>query len=166
MSEKNTHNEMTANDVNVVTTSIGPNQFEIVATATFSSNPSEIWALLWDWEQLLAVGLPGMTDNFQWLSGGPDEIPSTFQFEIGGVTIKEEIYERTMEHRYYLRYRTLEPALGILDYEAVIELDPIDEKHTAFSATREVKLEPGVEPEMLAEIVQSETQNLKEYFTG
>ncbi|GAH00596.1 unnamed protein product, partial [marine sediment metagenome] len=130
MSEKDTHNEMTANDVNVVTTSIGPNQFKIVATATFNSNPSEIWALLWDWEQLLAVGLPGMTDNFQWLSGGPDEIPSTFQFEIGGVTIKEEIYERTMEHRYCLRYRTLEPALGILDYEAVIELDPIDEIHT------------------------------------
>jgi len=159
------NNEATANNsVNVATTSMGPNQFKIVATATFNCKPSRIWALLWDWEQLLAVGLPGMTDNFQWLNGGPDEIPSTFQFEVGGTVIKEEIYERTTEDRHCLRYRTMEPALGVLDYDAILVLHPIDERHTAFSATREVTFEPGVEPDMLVEMVQSETKHLQDYF--
>jgi len=159
------NNETTPNnDVNVVTKSTGPNQFTILATANFNCEPKKIWKLLWDWEQLLTVGLPGMTENFQWLNGSPEQIPSSFQFELGGVVIKEEIYERTTQDSHYLRYRTLEPSLGVLDYDAILELHPIDEKHTAFSATREVTFEPGVEPEMLVELVRSETKNLQDYF--
>ena len=152
------------NNVNVVTTSTGPDQFTIVATATFNCEPTKVWKLLWDWEQLLAVGLSGMTDNFQWLNGGPEQIPSSFQFEVGGVVIKEEIYERTIQGRHCLRYRTLEPALGVLDYDAILELHPIDDIQTAFSATRDVTFESGVAPEMLVRMVRSETKNLQDYF--
>jgi hypothetical protein len=133
-------------DVKVVTTVTGPDQYRIVATATFDCAPLEVWALLWDWEQLRAVGLPGLTSNFQWLNGGPDEVPSTFQFEMAGITIKEEIYERTAEEntdRYRLRYRTLEPALGVLEYDAALELQRLAGTRTAFSATREVRLALG-----------------------
>ena len=112
----------------------------------------------------MAVGLPGMTDNFQWLNGGPEQIPSSFQFEVGGVVIKEEIYERTIQGRHCLRYRTLEPALGVLDYDAILELHPIDDIQTAFSATRDVTFESGVAPEMLVGMVRSETKNLQDYF--
>ena len=81
-------------DVKVVTKNIGPERYRIVATATFDSAPADVWALMWDWEHLLAVGLPGLTSDFRWLSGGPEEVPSTFQFQMAGATIKEEIYER------------------------------------------------------------------------
>ena len=153
--------------VKVVTTVIGPDQYRIVATATFEGAPAEVWALLSNWESLLAVGLPGLTSDFTWLSGGPDQVPSTFQFVVAGSILKEEVYERTAEEgagRYRLHYRLLEPALGVLEYDAVLELQRIPGAHTAFSATREVRLAPGAAPGMLAGMVASETQCLKEYF--
>jgi hypothetical protein len=156
-------------DVKVVTTVIGPDQYRIIATATFESAPAEVWALLWDWEGLVAVGLPGLTSDFTWLSGGPDQVPSTFQFVVAGSILKEEIYERTAEEaagRYRLRYRALEPALGVVEYDAVLELQRIPGTHTAFTATREVRLMPGTAPDMLAGMVESETQCLKEYFAA
>jgi hypothetical protein len=55
-------------DVNVVTTVIGRDQYRIVATATFETTPAEVWALLWNWERLVAVGLPGLTSDFDWLT--------------------------------------------------------------------------------------------------
>ena len=156
-------------DVRVVTTVTGVDKYRIVATARFDSAPVEVWALLWDWERLVAVGLPGLTSDFKWLSGGPDEVPSTFQFEVAGATLKEEIYERTeaaANGRYILRYRALEPALGVLEYDAVLELQRIAEVRTAFSATREVRLASGTAPDMLAGMVESETKCLKEHFVG
>jgi hypothetical protein len=129
---------------------------------------ADVWALLWDWERFIAVGLPGMTSDFEWLSGGPDEVPSTFQFALAGAVVKEEIYERSAEDggRYRLRYRTLEPALGVLEYDAVLELRGTAETHTRFSATRDVRLAPGRTADMLAGMIESETQLLREYFAG
>jgi hypothetical protein len=154
-------------DVKVVTTSIGPDQFRIVATATFESAPSDVWALLWDWERLVGVGLPGLTSDFKWLTGGPDAVPSRFQFVVAGALLTEEIYERTVEEgagRYRLRYRALEPALGVLEYDSVLDLERIAETRTAFAATREVRLASGTAPDMLVGMVESETQRLREHF--
>ena len=154
-------------DVKVVTTVTGPDRYRIVATATFESAPVEVWALLWNWERLVAIGLPGLTSDFKWLSGGPDEVPSTLQFILAGAILKEEIYDRTAEEgagQYRLRYRALEPALGVLEYDAVLKLQRIAGGGTAFSATREVRLAPGTGADMLAGMVHSETQCLKEHF--
>jgi hypothetical protein len=153
-------------EVEVSTTEIGTDKYQIVATATFESNPEEIWKLLGDWEQFLAIGLPGITSDFQWLSGGPDQVPSTFQFEMAGTVIREEIYEIIKSDRHRLRYRTLEPALGVLDYDAILDLDPISGFQTNFTAAREVQFEPGFDPGILAGMVHSETQYLKDYFAG
>ncbi|MEZ5417500.1 MAG: SRPBCC family protein [Vicinamibacterales bacterium] len=152
--------------VDVVTTSSGANQYRIVASATFDTEPAGVWELLWDWERFLAVGLPGQTSAFKWLSGGPDKVPSTFEFVVAGVTVREEIYERVegTAGRYRLRYKTLEPALGILEYDAVLELQGLAEGQTSFSATRDVRLAAGSTPDMLAGMVESETQCLKEHF--
>lgn len=155
--------------VEVVTMVTDPDQYEIVATATFACGPAEVWALLGDWERLIAVGLPGMTSDFEWLSGGPDQAPATFQFVLADALIKEEIYERSADEeagRYRLRYRVLEPALGVLEYDAVVELRRVAEERTAFTATRAIRLEPGTPPDMLAGMVESETQRLMEHFAG
>lgn len=153
--------------VEVLTTAVGPERYRISATATVGCPPTEVWALMWDWERLLEVGMPGMARDFEWLSGSPDEVPSTFQFEVAGALVKEEIYERREDAssgRYILRYRTLEPALGILEYDAVLELARADDGRTDYSAVREVRLAPEATPDMLAEMVESETRVLVEHF--
>jgi Polyketide cyclase / dehydrase and lipid transport len=142
-------------------------KYRITAAAEFNAAAGKVWELLSNWERLVAVGLPGMTSEFEWLSGGPGHVPSTFQFAIAGATLKEEIYERTTDEggdRYLVRYRALEPALGVVEYDAVLELRRLTPERTAFEAVREVRLEPGTTPEMLAEMVRSETQCLKEHF--
>ena len=58
-----------ARDVKVVTTVIGPDQYRIVATATFESAPPEVG-------RFCGTGRPrrrgpaGLTSDFTWLSGG------------------------------------------------------------------------------------------------
>lgn len=94
-------------------------------------------------------------------------MPSTFQFVVAGSILKEEIYERTAQQpagRYHLRYRALEPALGVVEYDAVLELQRVADTRTAFSAARDVRLAPGIAPDMLAAMVESETQRLWEHF--
>lgn len=151
--------------VEVTTTATGPDRYAIVATATLDCAPADAWDLLGDWERLVAVGLPGMTSGFTWLSGGPKIAPSTFQFDVGGAALKEEIYELAeQDGRYRLRYRALEPALGVLEYDAILELESAGEARTAFSAERRVRLEPGTPPEMLAGMVEAEMKALVLHF--
>lgn len=154
-------------DVTVVTTVTGPDRYRIVATATFESAPDEVWALLRDWERLVAVGLPELASDFEWLTGGRDEVPSTLQFVLAGAVLKEEIYERRADQdagRYRVRYRALEPALGVLEYDAVLELQRIAATRTAFSATRDVRLAAGTAPDMLAGLFEAETTRFRAYF--
>lgn len=151
--------------VQVVRRNTGPDRYKITATAEFEASPAASWELLWDWERFVEVGLPGMTSDFTWLSGGPDDVPSTFQFEIAGALLKEEIYERThTEREYLLRYRALEPALGVEEYDAVLRLMQAADGCTAFEAIRDVRLQAGTSPDMLSELVRLETQCLVDHF--
>lgn len=150
-----------------VVTDRGSDRYEIVATELFDCAPSELWELLCDWERLVAVGLPGMTSDFRWLSGGPREAPSTFEFTVAGAVLKEEIYELTADEesdRYRLRYRALEPALGVLEYDAVLDVEPTAGGTTVLEAARAVRLEPGSVPDMLAGMVDGEMQSLRDHF--
>ena len=145
----------------------GEDRYEIVATERFACTPSELWELLCDWERLVAVGLPGMTSDFRWLSGGPHQSPSTFEFAVAGTVLKEEIYELTADEQadqYRLRYRALEPALGVLEYDAVLDVTPTAEGATALEAVRIVRLERGSAPDALAGMVDGEMQSLKDHF--
>lgn len=147
----------------------GEDRYEIVATEQFDCTPGQLWELLCDWERLVAVGLPGMTSDFRWLSGGPRESPSTFEFSVAGVVLKEELYELTADEesdRYRLRYRALEPALGVLEYDAVLDVGPSSEGTTVLKAVRAVRLEPGSAPDMLAGMVDGEMQSLKDHFAS
>ncbi len=154
-------------NVQVLTENTGADCYRIIATAEFDVAAVKPWELLWDWEQFVEVGLPGMTSNFTWLSGSPAEVPSKFQFEIAGALLKEEIYERiNTDGEYLLRYRALEPALGVEEYDAVLRLQQITENRTAFEAIREVRLESGASPDMLSELVRSETQCLVDHFSS
>lgn len=158
-----------ANEVELVVETAGNDRYKITAKVQLGSQASSVWPLLLNWERFIEVGLPGMTSNFQWLSGGPDVVPSSFQFDMAGATLKEEIYEQQVDPeqgRYLLRYRTTEPALGVVEYDASLVLQQLPGTGTAFEATREVRLESGATPDMLATVVKAETECLKEYFAG
>jgi hypothetical protein len=149
--------------VEVTVTEVGPNQYVIVATATFDHSIGKVWATLHNFEKLAEIGLPGVAADFQWLNGGsPGQIPSTFQFAVGDTIILEEVYARDKDD-YTMRYHLLEPALGIVSYDALFELAPISNEQTAYSITREVTLEPGV-IDGLAGLIAVETQNMQDHF--
>lgn len=154
-------------EIQIVTTETGPDEFEIVATATIESRAADVWTLLQDWERFLAVGLPGLATDFEWLSGGPGRVPSTFQFAIEDTLIREEIYESSAdeeEGKYSLRYRVLEPVLGILEYDAVFELQRISGARTRFHAVRDVRFESGEGPDGLTSMIEAETRAVREHF--
>jgi hypothetical protein len=149
--------------VQVVVKQIGPNQHSIVATTTLDQPVGRIWAVFCDFEKLVATALPGVASDFQWLMGGsPDRVPSRLQFVASGVNIVEEIYRRD-DAEYVLRYRVLEPALGILEYDSVLQLTPISDEQTIYTSTRTATLEPGA-VDGLAGLIALETQNLKSHF--
>jgi len=154
-------------NVGVETKILGDDRYRIAVAAELESPIAAVWKLLSDWQQFVAVGLPGMTTGFEWLQGGPEDVPSRFQFVIAGATLQEEIYDRTMDpngDRCWLRYRALEPVLGVVEYDAILELRRLADERTGFEAVRNVRLESGGSPEMLAEMIRSETQCLKDHF--
>lgn len=154
-------------DNEVVATVTGPDQYQIADTTHLDCAPAELWKLLCNWERLVGVTLQGLRSDFRWHTGGPGEAPSTFQFAVEGVVLQEEVYELTAEEesgRYRLRYRALEPALGVLDYDAVLDLEPTPGGGTSLCAQRTVRLEAGTSPEMLVGMVKGEMQSLREHF--
>jgi hypothetical protein len=142
---------------------LGPNQYRIVSRATFDQPVTKIWPVFRNFEKLVNVGLPGLTSDFEWLNGGtPDRVPSQFRFVSGGAYVVEEVYHRS-DDEHVLRYRVLEPVLGILELDSELRLTPISDAQTAYTATRKITLEPGT-IDGLGALVSLETQNMKNYF--
>ncbi|MEZ4425871.1 MAG: hypothetical protein R3E98_20920 [Gemmatimonadota bacterium] len=159
------HEESAPPSVNAM----GEDRYEIAAVERFDCTPEELWTLLCDWERFVEVGLPGMTSAFRWLSGGPRHAPSRFEFTIAGAVLKEEIYELSADlpgQRYRARYRALEPALGVLEYDAVLDARPGDGPGTVLETVREVRLMPGSPPDLLVGMIAGEMQSLKAHFAG
>ena len=104
--------------VEVRITEIKPNQFTIVATATFDQPVAKVWSVFRNFEKLVDLALPGLATDFEWLDGGsPGRVPSQFRFVANGETLIEEIYHHS-DDEYVLRYLMLEPALGIESFAA------------------------------------------------
>lgn len=165
MSHSNSEHRAPAEDgaVAVTVTETGTNQYNITATAAFDAPLDEIWPLFDDFEKLVATGLPGLSSDFEWLGGGgPGRVPSTFQFLASGALLQEEVYEIDRA-RGIMRYRMLEPALGIRVYDSVLTLEPISDRQTRFTSHRSLTVDPGAR-EGLVGLVQLETQNLKDHF--
>ncbi|MEZ4415958.1 MAG: SRPBCC family protein [Gemmatimonadota bacterium] len=144
----------------------GGERYDIVATDTLDCAPSQLWAVLSDFERFVDVGLSGMASGFRWLTGGPGLAPATFEFTVADVVLKEEVYELTSDgasDRYRLRYRALEPALGVLEYDAVLDVEPSANGTTLLTAVRSVRMAPGVAPDMLAGMVDAEMQSLADH---
>lgn len=149
--------------VEIVIKETGPNRYSMVATATFDQPVGRVWAVFRDFQKLLDVALPGLVSDFEWLNGGSrDRVPARFQFVASGALLREEVYHRS-DDEYVLRYRVLEPALGILEYDAELKLAPISDEQTVYTATRQLTLEPGA-IDGLAGLAALETQNLKTHF--
>lgn len=149
--------------VEVRVTPLGPGEYLFEATSTFHQSLDRVWAAASDFERLIAVSLPGMATDFQWLNGGgPRRLPAVFQFTAGSEIVQEELYElNDAEHSF--RYRLLRPALGMLEYDGTLRFESIAKDWTEYSAVRRIKLEASA-VEGLKGLIALETQNLKDYF--
>lgn len=150
--------------VETTTTELGPNQYRIVTSATFDRPVARVWPTFLDFQNLVELGLPGSATDFVWVNGGsPQKVPSAFQFLSGGETIHEEVYFRD-NHTHTLRYRLLQPALGFVAIDSVLQLENCRGR-AHYTATRVVTLEPNVPVESLSSLLTLETANLKTYFS-
>jgi hypothetical protein len=152
-----------SDDVYVTHIQTGTNEYIILAGTILDASAGEAWSQLRDFEQLAEIALPGLVSDFEWLNGGgPEQIPSTFQFVTGGTTVVEEIYYRN-DSAYTLRYRLVDPALGIQEYDAQISLIPLSQDKALYFLFREVTVDPGVIGG-LVDLTEIETLNINNYF--
>jgi hypothetical protein len=152
-------------DIYVVAIPTGTDEYIIVAATILEEPVGDAWSEIRDFEQLVEIGLPGLATDFEWLNGGgPEQIPSSFQFVSGGSVVEEEIYYRNSS-THTLRYQLLTPVLGIQEYDAQISLVSLSQNATLFVVVREVELDPGV-IEGLVDLIELETNNVHDYFEG
>ncbi|AKU93620.1 hypothetical protein AKJ09_00284 [Labilithrix luteola] len=153
----------TDDGVELVTTELGPHQYRIVTSATFDRPVARVWPTFLDFQNLVELGLPGSASDFVWVDGGsPQKVPSSFQFISGGETIHEEVYYRD-NHTHTMRYRLLQPALGFVEIDSVLQLENVRGR-AHYTATRVVTLDPNLPVEALSSLLVLETANLKTYF--
>ncbi|XXX79437.1 hypothetical protein WMF30_11740 [Sorangium sp. So ce134] len=143
--------------------SIGEDQYLTYQRVLIDAPISEVWPVLRDVEWFVEAVLPDVAPTFVWLNGGgPETIPSTYQFTSGGVTLLEEIIYRSEAHHQIL-VRLLAPAFGMEQYYALGDLTPCGDQ-TVLEYTRYLELAPGTDIEFFRALFTQEFIDIPAYF--
>ncbi|WP_437816325.1 hypothetical protein [Sorangium sp. So ce1078] len=143
--------------------SIGTDQYLSYQRVLIDAPISEVWPVLRDVEWFVEAVLPDVAPTFMWLNGGgPETIPSTYQFTSGGVTLLEEIFYRSETHHQIL-VRLLEPAFGMEQYYALGDLTQCGDQ-TVLEYTRYLELAPGTDIEIFRALFTQEFIDIPAYF--
>ncbi|AGP34712.1 hypothetical protein BE04_04715 [Sorangium cellulosum] len=143
--------------------SIGQDQYLSYQRVLIDAPVSEVWPVLRDIEWFAEAVLPEVAPTFLWLNGGgPETIPSAYQFTSGGVTLVEEIIYRSEAHHQIL-VRLLEPAFGMEQYYALGDLTPCGDQ-TVLEYTRYLELAPGTDIAFFTALFTQEFIDIPAYF--
>ncbi|WP_437726278.1 hypothetical protein [Sorangium sp. So ce861] len=143
--------------------SIGQDQYLSYQKVLIDAPISEVWPVLRDIEWFVEAVLPAVAPTFLWLNGGgPETIPSTYQFTSGGVTLLEEIIYRSEAHHQIL-VRLLEPAFGMEQYYALGDLTQCGDQ-TVLEYTRYLELAPGTDTAFFTALFTQEFIDIPAYF--
>ncbi|WP_437969410.1 hypothetical protein WMF04_08970 [Sorangium sp. So ce260] len=143
--------------------SIGTDQYLSYQRVLIDAPISEVWPVLRDVAWFVEAVLPDVAPTFMWLNGGgPETIPSTYQFTSGGVTLLEEIIYRSEAHHQIL-VRLLEPAFGMEQYYALGDLTQCGDQ-TVLEYTRYLELAPGTDIEIFRALFTQEFIDIPAYF--
>lgn len=152
------------NPVIYTRTPLGPNRYFFFQKVTVNPSPGRVWTEVRDLEKLVAIALPGVAEDFQWVDGGgPERVPSRFQFVVSGTTIHEEVYARD-QRRHSVRYRLLVPALGIASYDAEVKLLSADKNQTTLVFARDITFDAGADPTPLTDLIGTEGIAIRDHF--
>jgi hypothetical protein len=146
------------------TTPLEGGGFRFVGSVVLDRPIGAVWAKAHNIESFVAIVLPGLASNFQWVDGGsPGVVPARFSFEANGATLLEEVYYRSNED-HVLKYQLVTPALGMESYLATVDLTSEGPQSTRVTYTREMRF---ADPSLLASfsgLLQLEMTNLQAYF--
>ncbi len=148
----------------LVLTPIGENQYLSYQRVVLDAPVSEVWPELRDIERFVQVVLPDIAPTFMWVDGGgPEIIPSRYQFTAEGVTLLEEIIYRSEEENQIL-VRLVEPAFGMQQYYAFGDLTKVCGQKTLLEYTRYLELDPTTDPEIFRALFTQEFLDIQAYF--
>lgn len=146
-------------------TDLGSNQYLFYQRALLDAPINEVWPEIRDAERLVALALPAAIPTFTWVNGGgPEKIPSLYQFSVGDATLLEEAVYRSDPHHQVL-YRLVNPAFGMQQYYAAGILTRCGQK-TSLEYVRYIELEPGVSVTGLQQTAAQEFMAIEAYFNG
>jgi hypothetical protein len=146
-------------------TDLGSNQYLFYQRVLLDAPINEVWPEIRDAERLVAIALPAAVPTFTWVNGGgPETIPSLFQFSVGDATLLEEAVYRSDPHHQVL-YRLVDPAFGMQQYYAGGNLTQCGQK-TSLEYARYIELEPGVSVTGLEQTAAQEFIAIEAYFNG
>ncbi|WP_437652440.1 hypothetical protein [Sorangium sp. So ce1182] len=152
----------------LVLTPIGENQYLSYQRVLLDAPISEVWPVLRDIERFVEAVLPDVAPTFMWEDGGgPEVIPSRYQFTSGGITLHEEIIYRSEEENQIL-VRLVEPVpeLGMEQYYAFGDATPVCGNKTLLEYTRYIELAPGTDPEFFRALFTQEFIDIPAYFNN
>lgn len=151
-------------EVKISVIEVGPDQYIVTAKTIIDAPVSTIWGTIRDFEKLTEIGLGGVLTDFQWLNGGgPEVVPSSFQFLAGDTLVIQELYYRN-KFTHTMRHHILNlPVLGIQEYDAEIDLTPFFINKTMYIATRELTVD-AEHLEGLVALIELDTTNIANYF--
>jgi hypothetical protein len=147
-------------------TDLGSNRYIFYQRVRIHASIDIVWAEIRDAERLAAIALPYALPTFMWVDGGgPEIIPSRFQFTVGDATLLEEAMYRSDAHHQII-YRLVNPAFGMQQYYAAANLTQVCGQETALEYARYIELEPGVAVEGLEQVAEQEFIDIQAYFNG
>ncbi|KYF52948.1 hypothetical protein BE08_32275 [Sorangium cellulosum] len=147
-----------------VFTPIGEDQVLSYQRVLIDAPIGEVWPVLRDIEVFVEAVLPDLAPTFMWLDGGgPETIPSRFQFSAGADTLVEEIIYRSETEKQIL-VRLVEPVLGMQQYYAFGDLTRACGDRTVLEYTRYLELAPGTDIEFFRALFTQEFIDIPAYF--
>ncbi|WP_437511068.1 hypothetical protein [Sorangium sp. So ce1099] len=159
--------EVNCNDTEsvFVLTPIGENQYLSYQRVLIDAPVSEVWPVLRDIQKFAEAVLPAVAPTFVWLDGGgPETIPSLYQFTAGTDTLLEEIIYRS-EEEHQILVRLVEPVLGMQEYYAFGDLSRACGQKSVLEYTRYLELEPGTDIEFFRALFTQEFIDIPAYFS-
>jgi hypothetical protein len=146
-------------------TDLGSNQYLFYQRVLLDAPINEVWAEIRNAERVVAIALPAAEPTFMWLNGGgPETVPSLYQFSVGDATLLEEVAYRSDPHHQVL-YRLVNPAFGMQQYYAGANLTRCGQK-TTLEYVRYLELQPGVSVTGLEQTAAQEFMAIEAYFNG
>ncbi len=157
-------NNETEPSISCTVTETGSHRYRLYHRAVLQQAADKIWSEIRDARKLAAIVVPVSRDTFVWLDGGgPERVPSRFRCAFENSTLLEEVEFRD-DAGYVLRYRLVEPLLGIEEFVASAKLTSLDGTKTVIELTRDMKLQESVSVEELRQSLEKELGLLQAHF--